>query len=52
MWHSLQGGRISSTSFGHAVLQLPKFRPLGEKLQVKTKLSDLRRESLTQRMPE
>ena len=36
------GGRISSANFGHAVLQLPKFRPLGQKLQVKTKMSDLR----------
>ena len=30
--HSIQGGRISKASFGQAVLQLPKFWPLGEKL--------------------
>ena len=28
-WNSLQGGGISSPNFGHAVLQLPMFRPLG-----------------------
>ena len=39
--HSVQGGGISGTSFGYTVLQLPKFRPFGEELQVKTKMSDL-----------
>ena len=30
--YSLQGGRISSPNFDHAVLQLPMFRPLGKNL--------------------
>ena len=29
------GGGISLTSFGHGLLHLPKFQPLGKKLQVK-----------------
>ena len=49
--HSLQGGSSSSPNFDHAVLQLPMFRPLGKNLQIKTKMSDLRRESFAQRMP-
>ena len=38
--------------FSYAVLQLPMFRTFSENLWVKTEMSDLRRKSLTQRMPQ
>ena len=50
--HSVQGGRISNSHFRYAVLQLPMFRPFSKNLQVKTEMSDLRRKSHTQGMPE
>ena len=40
--HNLLGGGISANSFGHPVLQLPKFQ---------TKMSDLRWRPFPQRMP-
>ena len=50
--HSIQGGGISSPHVNYTVLQLPMFRTLSKNVQVKIEMSDLRRESLAQRMSE